>query len=358
MAYLNPNITLDGNTINFSMPGTYEDYVDDDPQNSSSYSDDYNLQLDKALIFAMVFYSLTSLLGVTGNGLVIYFTTFRMKRSVTVVWFINLAIADFIFAFFQPLTIVYYALYYGWPFGRFMCKLHREIFFMNLYVSVFLLTVISIDRCISVTCPVWSRNNRTLKLAYIVAAIVWILAFIFCLPYIIIGDTDFFDGNIICIFGTISDWDNAMFWQISLVISKFIASFLIPFTIIVSCYTILLFSIRRRQITTTSKPLKITVAVISSFFICWFPYHVLCFLEVFHMEKYDPLHKVVVIAAPLISSLASVNSCVNPVLYVFMAQDFKKTFSSSFQAIFERAFTEESPQPDSGCQTPAITSEL
>lgn len=110
---------------------------------------------------SIVAYSLVFVLGTTGNGLVIFITGFRMKRTVHTVWILNLAIADFTCSFFQLFNIVHVGLAFHWPFGSIMCKLNHTIVFLNLFASIYLLMVISIDRCIAVQCPVWAQNRRT-----------------------------------------------------------------------------------------------------------------------------------------------------------------------------------------------------
>lgn len=304
-------------------------------------------------VFSIVIYTVAFLLGTLGNGLVIYFTGFVMKRTVNIVWFLNLAIADFIFTFFLPLSVIYAALEFHWPFGNFMCKLNTSIAFVNLYASVFLLTVISLDRCISVLFPVWCQNHRTPRLASFVALGVWILAFIFSIPYFIIRDTfDYEDEFTLCYNNFHTDKNIAYLVHKGTVVVRFIASFIIPFTIIITCYSIILFRIQRNHMTTSSKPFKIILAVIITFFICWFPYHVFSFLELSaNYSDNDHLQYTVFVGIPFASSLAFINSCVNPVLYVFMGRDFKQKFQSSFRLIFERAFMEESAQAELGSKT-------
>ncbi|XP_063800094.1 chemerin-like receptor 1 [Pseudophryne corroboree] len=293
----------------------------------------------------MVIYSVAFLLGTTGNGLVIWFSVFRMKKTVNVVWFLNLAIADFIFTFFLPLSITYIALDFHWPFGKFMCKLNSTLAFLNLFASVFLLTIISIDRCISAILPVWCQNHRTPRLASIVVLCVWILAFIFSLPYFIFRDIYDDNGRVFCYNNFADDPDVSISRHVDTVIMRFIIGFAIPFSIIISCYTVIALRIQRNHMTTSTKPFKIIVALIVSFFVCWFPYHVFSFLDVSASYGAD-IHDVIQVGIPLTSSLAFINSCVNPFLYVFIGREFKGKFRSSIQSIFERAFTEDTVQAD------------
>ncbi|CAF94855.1 unnamed protein product [Tetraodon nigroviridis] len=98
---------------------------------------------------SMIIYSLAFVLGVLGNGVVIWVTGFKMK-TVNTVWFLNLAVADFLFTAFLPLSVTYIAMDSHWPFGKFMCKLNSMILYLNMFASVYLLVVISVDRCVSV----------------------------------------------------------------------------------------------------------------------------------------------------------------------------------------------------------------
>ncbi|XP_073457997.1 chemerin-like receptor 1 [Aquarana catesbeiana] len=305
-------------------------------------------------VFSLVVYSLAFLLGTTGNGLVIYFTAFVMKRTVNVVWFLNLAIADFIFMFFLPLSITQASLNFHWPFGKFMCKLNSLILFINLYASIFLLTVISIDRFISVVFPVWCQNHRTPKLASFVAVAVWILAFIFSLPYFIFRDINEAEkDHVFCYNNFHEDEKVAYPRHKATVIVQFITSFFIPFIIIISCYSVILLRIQRNQMTTSSKPYKVVLAVILSFFVCWFPYHVFSFLELSsnYGDENEHLFYITLVGKPITSSLAFINSCINPILYVFMGRDFKQKFHSSLWSIFEKVFSEESAPIDSKSKT-------
>lgn len=70
---------------------------DESPQSSLSI----------AHIISLFFYSVAFLLGVPGNAIVIWFMGFKWDKSVSTLWFLNLAIADFIFVLFLPLYILH-----------------------------------------------------------------------------------------------------------------------------------------------------------------------------------------------------------------------------------------------------------
>ncbi|XP_073457186.1 chemerin-like receptor 1 [Aquarana catesbeiana] len=278
------------------------------------------------------------LLGITGNGLVIWFVAFKMKKTVNSVWFLSLAFADFTFCLFLPLPITYIALDGHWPFGTFMCKLELFAFILNLSASVLQLSVISIDRCISVVFPVWCRNHRTMRLAVKVVLALWIVSFLPNVSYFIYTDTYNANDTIVNCF---VDWS----MHNTQVIMRFIILFVIPFTIIIFCYTVIFLRIQRIRRVTSTKPYKVIAAVIISFFICWFPYHLFSIINLYGMI--NDFWPVVLIGYVISTLLAFSNSCVNPLLYVFIGQNFKQKFWSDIKSGFKRAFTEDTNLTDS-----------
>ncbi|XP_060132502.1 chemerin-like receptor 1 isoform X1 [Zootoca vivipara] len=336
----------DNATSQESLYGDYEDYPD--------FDDNSGLR-DSMHLLSMVLYSVAFLLGVIGNGLVIFVTGFRMKRTVNTVWFLNLALADFVFTFFLPLSVAYMALGFHWPFGKALCKLNTTVAFLNMFASVFLLTVISMDRCVSVACPVWAQNYRTPRLASMVALGIWLAAMALSSPYFFFRDTGSSSGeeNITHCYNNFALSDDLDTEEVAklgedrhraMVMTRFVAGFLVPFTIILFCYGIITARLKGSRLTRSGRPFKIMVAVVLAFFICWFPYHVFSFLEMSVTTVTPWLQTILVVGVPLASGLAYVNSCLNPFLYVFVGHDFREKLRTSVLAAFENAFSETSAQ--------------
>ncbi|XP_060113686.1 chemerin-like receptor 1 [Heteronotia binoei] len=308
--------------------------------NSHDDDDIFQQPLWKNLnILCVVIHSIAFVLGVIGNGLIIFITGFRMKKTVNIIWFLNLAIADFTFTFFLPLRITYLAMSLHWPFGEAMCKLNSSLAFVNFYASIYLLMVISIDRCISVLCPAWAQNHRNPRCASFVALGVWILALVLSSPEIHFKKTTEDNNQTYCYSHYSHDEKQAEVTFRDIIISRFIFAFAIPFLVILICYGTIVLRLRRVRSVQSSKPFKVITAVIVAFFICWLPYHVFSFLELqFHK---DPTQKwIPLIGVPLATSLGVMNSCLNPILYVFMGHDFKERLKHSILAAFETVFAE------------------
>ncbi|XP_037641738.1 chemokine-like receptor 1 [Sebastes umbrosus] len=302
---------------------------------------------------SLVVYCLAFVLGVLGNGVVIWVTGFKMKKTVNTVWFLNLAVADFLFTAFLPLRVTYMALDFHWPFGQFMCKLHSTITSLNIFASVYILMVISVDRCVSVVLPVWAQNHRSVRKASCVSLGVWVLALILSIPDFIFRDTEPSSNNdkIINCFNNyvLSGNETSSVIQLrdeAMTITRFLLGFLVPFTVIVSCYAVIIHRIRRNRTlaSQSSRPFKIIAAVITTFFLCWAPYHIMELIEMVNFRPtYDSetLHLVTIIGGPIAKSLAFLNSGLNPLLYVFMGQDFKDRVHKSILNVLENAFQDE-----------------
>ncbi|XP_077173342.1 chemerin-like receptor 1 [Paroedura picta] len=316
--------------------------------NATWHANDYRALQRIMHTLSMVVYGVACLLGVTGNGLVIWIATFRMKRTVNAVWFLNLAVADFIFTFFLPLSIAYTALGFHWPFGKLLCKLNSTIAFLNMFASVFLLTVISVDRCASVVHPVWSRNYRTPRLASGIALVAWTAAFALSAPYLVFRDTAMNSRHVVSCYNNFalsSNYDSEearRIWKFRhrvMIVTRFLFGFLVPFLVILVCYGLVVFRMKKRHLAKSGRPFRIIFAVTGSFFLCYFPYHVFSLLEMSRTSSRHGLKVALYIGVPLASSLAFFNSCVNPILYVFVGQ---KTFRKSILSAFEGAFGEDS----------------
>uniref|UniRef100_A0A3P8RAG2 G-protein coupled receptors family 1 profile domain-containing protein n=1 Tax=Astatotilapia calliptera TaxID=8154 RepID=A0A3P8RAG2_ASTCA len=283
---------------------------------------------------SMVVYSLAFVLGVLGNGVVIWVTGFKMKKTVNTVWFLNLAVADFLFTF--------------------MCKLNTTISFLNMFASVYILVVISVDRCVSVVWPVWAQNHRNVRRASYVSLCVWVVALILSAPYFIFRDVgpSYHNKDIINCFNNYAlsgDEDTYNETHQAMIITRFLLGFVVPFTVIVSCYAVIIHRLRRNRTLAnqSSRPFKIIAAIIITFFLCWAPFHIMGLIEMAnHMPEYSSeiLDDITIIGLPIATSMAFLNSCLNPLLYVFMGQDFKSQVHKSIHNILETAFQEEVPR--------------
>uniref|UniRef100_UPI0037E7C51A chemerin-like receptor 1 isoform X2 n=1 Tax=Semicossyphus pulcher TaxID=241346 RepID=UPI0037E7C51A len=319
--------------------------------NGSTSDDNYSELKQSLKIMTLIIYCLAFVLGVLGNGVVIWVTGFKMKKTVNTVWFLNLAVADFLFTASLPLSLTKLALDYHWPFGKFMCKLHTTIYSLNIFASVYILVVISVDRCVAVVWAVWAQNYRSVRKASCVSLGVWVLALILSSPDLVFRDTGPSDDKVTCFDNyTLSVVDDESMYELrmfrfrAMTITRLLLGFVVPFTVIVSCYAVIIHRLRRNRTLArqSSRTFKIIAAVITAFFLCWAPFHIFNLIELaYSVNNSQTLYIVIAIGIPITTGLAFINSCLNPLLYVFMGQGFRVTAYKSILDVMEAAFKEE-----------------
>ncbi|XP_037387318.1 chemokine-like receptor 1 [Pygocentrus nattereri] len=288
---------------------------------------------DALCVFLAIATAVIFFLGVAGNGLVIWMAGFKMKKSVNTTWYLSLAVSDFLFCSFLPISVAH-LVKNDWVFGLFMCKFTSFILFLNMFSSVFLLVIISVDRCVVVMFPVWAQNKRTIRKAAAVVMLAWIIAAAFSSPSAVFRNIDIHydihkERNV-CYNNYTSDQQHA-----AVVSCRFVFGFLIPYLIIIFCYIVIIQKLKGNQTAKFKKPFKIMTALVGAFFICWLPFHTFALMELNHHKYESILHTGMVIGA----TFASANSCLNPFLYVFMGKDIKK--KCALVTKIENAFEEE-----------------
>ncbi|NWV38720.1 C3AR protein, partial [Grantiella picta] len=347
---------------------------------NSSSQEEAAVYYASASIVSITIFIIVFVTGIPGNLLVIWVAGLKMKRSVNTVWFLNLAVADFMCCMSLPFFIVHLALHEHWPYGWFLCKVIPSVIIFTMFASVFILVAISIDRCFLVMKPVWCQNHRTVKFASLVCGGIWILAFIFCCPVFYYRETSTYDGKTECgynfgVYDYIDDSVNASvnvsineLWQeyspltydgsdlwgntnesnysvplVSLVINitRAVFGFVLPFGIMGVCYTLIVFRTHANQFQKPHNRMLRTIAfVVAAFFICWAPYHVVGILFIVSSLG-TGLRESLILWDHLSTALAYANSCINPLLYVFVGRDFRAKVQQSLQRILESAFSEE-----------------
>ncbi len=300
--------------------------------------DYYDILESPMRVSSLVFYYLTLILGVPGNAFVVYVAGFKMKRTVNTVGFLNLAIADLLCCLSTLYYVIESTFDEHWPFGSIMCKIFHFIMLITMFASVFTLNLISLDRFTQVITPVWAQNHRSLFIARLSCAVAWILASILSLPFMMLRETYTENNKTYCLHFQ-HDLDGYKMYR-KLSVIRFVFGFLVPLICITTCYGFIAHKLGRSHFH-SGRAFRIMLAVIVAFFLCWLPYHTVDLIIMYGEESSS---YVALAVDPLAVSLAYFNSCLNPILYVFMGQDFKSNVKHSLRRVFERVFSEEGTQ--------------
>ncbi|KAG9279432.1 C3a anaphylatoxin chemotactic receptor [Astyanax mexicanus] len=310
------------------------------PDNSFAFSKNDKTTVDIDAIMdniTIVLYTITIILGITGNSVVIWMAGFCLKANVTNVWLVNLAVADLIFCLTRVTSLIKKLFYDHWPFGLFLCKFNGFFKYANMFCSVFLLAVISLDRAICVWLPVFTRQRRTVRAARLVSLGVWIVAGLFSSPYYVYRQVYIGKNNLSkCSLEVKEQTEGDNTAKLALYSIRFSCGFLLPFLVILTCYALAGIGIRRTRISRKSRPLRILVSLVCAFFLCWAPYHGLLLAKMV-----DSKSQAIKVGLTIAKGFAYFNSCVNPLLYFCMGLDMRQRFRQSLSGVYRRALAED-----------------
>lgn len=283
---------------------------------------------------------LAFVLGIPGNAVVIWLMGFRWKKTVTTLWFLNLAIADLIFLLFLPLYVSYVALGFHWPFGLWLCKANSFIAQLNMFSSVFFLTVISLDHYFHLIHPVSSQRHRTLKNSLVVVLSLWLLASLLGGPSLYFRDTLEVNNHIIC-YNNFQEHGHDLTLMRHHVLTwvKFLFGYLFPLLTMSFCYLCLIFKVKKRSLPMSRKHFWTVLSVVIAFVVCWTPYHLFSLWELTIYHDSSSQH-VLQQAVPLSTGLAFLNSCLNPILYVLISKKFQAHFRASVAEVLKHSLWE------------------
>ncbi|XP_030380841.1 allatostatin-A receptor [Scaptodrosophila lebanonensis] len=280
-----------------------------------------------------VFFGIIGFAGLLGNALVILVVVVNQQmRSTTNLLIINLAVSDILFVIFcVPFTATDYVLP-EWPFGNLWCKFVQYMIVVTCHCSVYTLVLMSFDRFLAVVHPVTSMSLRTERNATLAIMCAWILIVTTAIPVALAHSVRIYQyhgrAGTACVFSTEEEVWSLVGFQVSFFLSSYVA----PLTLI--CFLYMGMLARLWKSAPGCKPsaesrkgkrrvTRMVVVVVLAFAICWLPIHVILVLKALNL--YSATHLTVIIQ--IISHvLAYTNSCINPILYAFLSDNFRKAF--------------------------------
>lgn len=297
--------------------------------------------LSPIILVAIVLYALVFLVGTLGNGAVIWVVGFQMQRTVSSVWFLNLSVADLLCCLSLPVLAVSLGSQNHWELGEFACKLLPSIIILNMFTSILLLALISMDRCALVVKPVWCQNHRSTRLAWRLCGGAWVFATLLTLPSFLTRRTQYELHNLIlCVVDYGFFGVNHQTAEVSVAVTRFLAGFLVPSVALSLFYGLLVLRVRSSRFTRSRRTLKMILVIVVSFFVCWAPYHVIGLILASKNPR-SPLFQFLNQMDPLAVALATANSGINPIIYVIAGQGFKVKIWRSLTAVLRNVLNEE-----------------
>uniref|UniRef100_A0A8C9GJM1 Somatostatin receptor 4 n=1 Tax=Piliocolobus tephrosceles TaxID=591936 RepID=A0A8C9GJM1_9PRIM len=259
-------------------------------------------------------YALVCLVGLVGNALVIFvILRYAKMKTATNIYLLNLAVADELFMLSVPFVASSAALHH-WPFGSVLCRAVLSVDGLNMFTSVFCLTVLSVDRYVAVVHPLRAATYRRPSVAKLINLGVWLASLLVTLPIAIFADTRPARGGqaVACNL----HWPHPA-WSAVFVVYTFLLGFLLPVLAIGLCHLLIVGKMRHRR--SEKKITRLVLMVVAVFVLCWMPFYVVQLLNLFVTSLDATVNHVSLI-------LSYANSCANPVLYGFLSDNFRRSF--------------------------------
>uniref|UniRef100_A0A673YQZ7 Neuropeptide FF receptor 2 n=1 Tax=Salmo trutta TaxID=8032 RepID=A0A673YQZ7_SALTR len=319
-------------------------------QQNITYVDLYLHEPLVAVVF-IVSYLLIFLVCMVGNG-VVCFIVLRSKnmRTVTNLFILNLAISDLLVGIFCMPTTLVDNIITGWPFGSLVCKLSGMVQGISVSASVFTLVAIAVDRFRCIVYPF--KQKLTISTSTLIIVIIWVLAISIMCPsgvmlqvtkeqrvLILLGD----GYNITRpIYWCRENWPNQEMRKIYTTV-LFANIYLAPLSLIVIMYVRIGFTLfkmavppgldNHRQTVSKKKKrvIKMLLMVALLFILSWLPLWTLMMLSDYASLTASQHRVINIYVYPLAHWLAFFNSSVNPIIYGFFNENFRRGFEAAFK---------------------------
>ncbi|XP_069776205.1 cysteinyl leukotriene receptor 1 [Narcine bancroftii] len=279
-------------------------------------------------------YSVVLAVGLVCNSSALYvFVRLTQRKSASTVFMINLALSDLFFNLTLPYRITYY-WQDEWRLGSFLCRISTYAFYLNLYSSIFFLTALSIFRYVAIVHPVRARSLLTVRRALAVCLAIWLFVGLTSVPFLL-ASPHLRQGRYRCFEPRNMSWEQILKMNYMALVLGFLA----PFLAIIVCYARIVrrlcspsHQLPRSARSSRRRPVCMIFIVLSSFLFCFLPYHVLRTVHLHLMVQGGscrPRTILVQKAIVVTLCLAASNSCLNPLLYYFVGENFRSTVKSS-----------------------------
>ncbi len=318
------------------------------PQNEAPYEyDDYYNLLDPSSFscnythgasILPALYSLLFIVGFLGNTLVIWVILVGVKlRSMTDICLLNLAIADLLLI--SSLPFLAHSARDQWIFGDVMCTMVRSVYYIGFYSGIFFIVLMSVDRYLAVVHAIFALRVRTRTYGILASMVIWIIAVFASFPELMHLKTTQMDNVTYCVSYPTNDKSSIHNSMIFGIFKMNVMGLILPLIVIGFCYSMILMRLLTIR-SSRRQAMRLVIAVMVVFFCCWAPYNIAAFVKALELFQHIPQSctssKAITLSLQITEALAYSHSSINPFLYVFVGEKFRKQL---FRLLYRTPFS-------------------
>ncbi|XP_069840035.1 N-formyl peptide receptor 3-like [Dendropsophus ebraccatus] len=336
--------------------------------------------------FTFVMSIVICLVGLVGNAVVIWFLGFIMKKYKSRYWFLNLAITDFLALLTLPFRAIS-DLKGTWTFGPFMCKLYLFSFCVSMYAGVYILIVLNIARVLSVAKPMFHLKFMSQRVSLWICSLFWFIPILLTFPVFYNSDEVKIGEATLCTFidnktfgsivnkkynmsrenntrevtfcdiytklspyidhcspdtccggeGALEFWNYLISMTKAFVIPLLIIGYFLPLSAVIICNITIVAYVRKSKTTNTHKLYRLVLIIIMVYFITQTPLviaEIMIHSAILNMNLISMFN--VLTFMPLLTNIAYVNSCFNPIMYMLSGGQMRTRLSDFISNIRNR----------------------
>ncbi|XP_041069763.1 probable G-protein coupled receptor 132 [Carcharodon carcharias] len=295
-----------------------------------------NITYNQGAVPLVTVYCLVLAIGAPANLLTLCLSLLKIwKKNVLSVYLFTLSLSDLLYMGTIPQWILYVKNQNRWTQSDTACQLTGFIFFNNLYISILLLCCISVDRCLVVLHPIkaqWRRRRRT---AVLVCVCVWLLVMVTHLPVFFLSKVKSSDAKNDSCFETFPMPELVAKFNYA----RFCVGFCVPLFILALTNLLIFRRIRDSQCLNPREKTKVkylAIAIIFIFLCCFAPYHIILLSRAIAFSLYSDscwFEQKIYAVSTLFLCFCTINSAINPILYMFSCESVRQELRRDFQSI-------------------------
>ncbi|KAF4073712.1 hypothetical protein AMELA_G00246480 [Ameiurus melas] len=259
-------------------------------------------------------YGVEMCVALMGNILALWLLVTKEGKNwhTGVVFSCNLVISDIFYALTLPLLIDYYSRERKWMFRDALCKIERFLFTCNLYVSIYFIMCISVNRYLAIVHPFFTRKRIRPKHAKIISVFVWIFVASISSPILHYSGVN---GKRCSLFANLN---NSSHIKPTYRVSMAVIGCFVPFVVTFASYFGVLWVVFKNANITSLEKKKVALIVglvCVLYTVSFIPYHILQIWN-FKLREEGKTNCYVRNGYQVSKALASLNMCLHPILYM------------------------------------------
>ncbi|KAM5291955.1 C-C chemokine receptor type 2-like [Ctenodactylus gundi] len=286
-------------------------------------------------------YALVFVFGFVGNVLVVLvLVNCKRLRSMTDIYLLNLAVSDLLFLLSLPFW-AHYATAKEWVFGDALCKFFTGLYQVGYFGGVFFIILLTVDRYLAIVHAVFALKARTVTFGAVTSGVTWVAAVFAAVPGIIFTGLNLEYSRNTC------GPQFSLQWKNFHTIMRSTLGLVLPLLVMAVCYAgILRTLLRCRSEKKRQKAVRLIVAIMLAYFLFWTPYNLVLLLSTF--QEFFGLSNCLSSnrldrAMQVTETLGMTHCCVNPVIYAFVGEKFRRYLSASFRKHVAKRLCKQCP---------------